>query len=370
MATKKKTTRKKTAAAGTRKKATGKKVTKKKTTRKKVARKAPAKKRGTAKKTSARSGTIPAPAGSEEKSIVAELTRLRGKEGVIFGGQVLSEVTEVIPTGIFAIDNYVIGIGGLPVGRVVELAAEEGGGKTSLAISAIGQCQKEGGLAAYMDAEYSVSRERFDTFGADFDTCIFSQPATLEELVEDVNVVLQGINPKRGPNLIVVDSIAAAPTNRQLEGEIMKPGEVASIITANMKPMLKLLTQKRVCLLCINQIRENVNGGPFKPDTYTPGGRFFKHAASLRLHIWGGKKVVNDRERHIGKDVTFQAVKNRMSSPFKKARVRLMFKDGWLDDWSSMVLAKELDLIPKGSHRSAKTYELARQELEAELFKE
>ncbi len=357
MATKKKTTKKTT----TKKKTSGRRVTSKKTTTKK----APSKKRAVRKKRTVRETTSAPPPGKEEEAIVKELQEKRGHEAVVFGGQVLSEVKEVVPSGIFAVDHHVIGIGGLPVGRVVEIAAEEGGGKTSFAMSAIGECQREGGLTAYIDAEYSVSHERFDAFGADFDKCIFTQPESLEQVVEDIGTVLRNINPKRGPNLIVLDSIAAAPTKRQLEGEFMKPGEVASILTAGMKPILKMLAVKRTCLLCINQIRENIGGGMFKPDTYTPGGRFFKHAASLRLHIWGGKKVVDKREQHIGKDVTFQAVKNRMASPFRKARVRLYFSSGWSDGWSSMMLAKEMELIPKTLRDRPATHELARTELEA-----
>jgi len=331
-------------------------ATKKKTTKKKTARK---------KRPAAKKKVAPA-AGGEEQAILAALSKQ--EVDVVFDGHVSSEVTEVIPTGIYALDNYVIGIGGLPVGRGVELAAPEGGGKTSLAIAAIASVQREGGVALYIDGEQSVDRGRFKAFGADFRKTLFVVPDTMEDAMDSLETVVENLNPDRGPNLVVIDSVASLSPAREWEGKEKKPGEAASILTSRLRPLAKAIAQKRVCLLCINQLRDNVNGGMFAPQTYTPGGRYFRHFLSLRLHLYGpGKAVENSREEHVGKDILVKATKNRHSSPNREARVRLMFANGWDDQWTTIALAKRMECVPKSAHFNDKTYQAALKELDALL---
>lgn len=317
----------------------------------------------TKKRASARKSAETTPRGGAD-AVAASIRKRRGKEAVIFKGTGRgSQISGYIPTGIFPLDWYVCGRGGLPMGRLVELYSDEGGGKTSLALQALGHVQRAGGFAMYVDGEQSMDDERCATFGVDTDDLLITEPYTLEEALDDVSDALDNLKGCKGPKLIVIDSIAALPTRRQVEGEEPKVGEVAGLLTKRMKPMLKQLTETETCLLCINQMREAI-GNMFQ-DTYTPGGRFFKHACSLRIQIMGGSKI--DAE-HSGKDVTMMVTKNRMGPPFRKARVRLFYDSGWDDEWSTIKLAKDLKIMEAGARFTTNNYEKARAALAAAVM--
>jgi recombination protein RecA len=261
------------------------------------------------------------------------------------GAEMRSEVTDVIPTGIDVLDHYVLGIGGLPCGRVVELYSEEGGGKTSLLMAALAGAQREDGLAVLEETENALQSERLTVFGVDQERLLVVQPDTLEEALQEMQVILESL-PKSGkPTLIGWDSLAATPPKEEVEGGVVGGGidPRARILSKAFRQIVPLTAERNACVLIINQTREKI-GVVFGNKTTTPGGMAVKFAASIRLQILGGK-AVKVGESHAGKDVTIIAAKNRLAPPWRKARVRLRYDTGWDNEWSTLEFAKDLELI-------------------------
>lgn len=262
------------------------------------------------------------------------------------GAEMRSEVTDVIPIGIDVLDHYVLGIGGLPCGRVVELYSEEGGGKTSLLMAALAGAQREEGLAVLEETENALQSERLVVFGVDQERLLIVQPDTIEEALQEMQTILEAL-PKSGkPTLIGWDSLAATPTKAEVEGGVASDkgyDERARILSKAFRQIVPLTAERNACVLIINQTREKF-GVVFGDKTTTPGGKAVKYAASLRLQILGGK-AVKVGDSHAGKDVTIIASKNRLAPPWRKARVRLRYDTGWDNEWSTLEFAKDLEII-------------------------
>ncbi len=311
----------------------------------------------------------PTPSPEKAKNVQDAIAKaVRAKYGVEAakylgaGEAVLSEVSEVISTGVEVIDHWVLSIGGYAVGRIIEMGSEEGGGKTTLGWTSVRECQRDGGVAAWIDSEHAFDAGRGKELGADPSKMVVLEPSTLEEAVGMVWIALLLLpqDPKGGPNLIVWDSVGATPPAKELAGEEMGMGEFARIMTRNLKKIPSTLKKKRTVLLCINQVRENLGG--FGGGLITPGGRYFHHAASVRMMLWGGAKVEDRLEDIIAKDITVNTLKNRFGPP-RKARVRLSFESGWDSDWSTIEHAKNRALIGERRRKGRKTLAEAREKL-------
>lgn len=253
--------------------------------------------------------------------------------------QASGEIKEYIPTGIDVLDHYVIGRGGLPIGRMSEIYGPEGCGKTALSYAAIAQFQRRGGVCAIWDAEYSFDEVRATVYGVDVESLIMLYPDTLEEGFDAVTATLKANDPKEGPMLIVHDSLAAS--------EPEKPDEVAAmarVCSKRYKRLHPLLQKHRAHFMVLNQVRVKM-GVLFGDNTTTPGGNAPKFFASLRLQFLGGKAIKNAKEEHTGKVVTALAVKNRLASPWRKARVRLDYAMGFNNVYSTLEHAKRLGVI-------------------------
>src|SRR5574337_698181 len=262
------------------------------------------------------------------------------------GAGMRSEVTDVIPLGIDPLDHYVVGIGGLPCGRVVEVYSEEGGGKTSLLIAALAAVQREDGLAVLEETENALQEERLTVFGMDRDRLLIIQPDTLEETMQEMQAVLEAAPKGGGPILIGWDSVAATPTVDEVKNGVAPDkgfDNRARILSQAFRQIVPLAAEKRACIFIVNQTREKI-GVMFGDKTTTPGGKAIKFAASLRMQILGGK-AVKKGEAHIGKDVTIIASKNKLATPWRKARVRLNYDTGWDNEWTTLEFAKDLNLI-------------------------
>lgn len=277
----------------------------------------------------------------------------KGAAGRLSDGGV-SEVREVIPTGIPALDQYVLGIGGFAVGRLAEVYGEEGSGKTSLLYAAIAACQRAGGVAMLADNEQALNESRTRTFGVDPDNVILlglRESLCMEDLLAAAERAFRAIPAGVGPNLFGWDSIASTPMRTEVEGTLLDGQgmgtERAKFLGRACKSLCKLATEKRVALLFVNQVREKI-GIAFGDKYTTPGGRAVRFYASTRLQLLGGK-ALKDRGFHAGKDVTVLASKNRMAPPWRKARIRLDYENGWDGDWSALDLAKEWKLLPPGT---------------------
>ncbi len=257
-----------------------------------------------------------------------------------------AQMTEFISTGVDTLDHYVIGRGGLPVGRSSEVFGENACGKTSLMYSAGAACQRMGGTFVIVDQENSYDEERAETFGVDLDTLIILQPKTLEDALEMHKDVLHGHNPKKGPMLIGWDSLASSKTKNMVSGHAgdQHVGEIARLMSEEMAKINNMLGEARAHWMIINQLRTKF-GVMFGDNTTTPGGNAPKYHASVRIQFFGGKKLVNSFDEHVGKVVTILAVKNRLAPPFRKARVRFDYATGYNNVWTTLEHAKRFKKI-------------------------
>jgi recombination protein RecA len=268
-----------------------------------------------------------------------------------------SEVREYIPTGIYAVDRYVLAIGGLPVGRIVELYGEEGTGKTTLALSAAASVQREGGLAIWAETEEAFNSERAATLGVDEEQLLILQPGTIEQTGQATELALNTVPAGIGPILFVWDSIAATPTAREIEDGLEgtdRIGERAKALSKICRSLNRLAVEKRACLLFVNQVREKI-GVMFGDKYTTPGGQAVKFHSSVRLQLFGGKSV-KDGDEHTGKTITILAAKNRLAPPWRKVQARLDYATGWDNQWTTINHAKDRGLIPESARNSVKTF--------------
>lgn len=302
---------------------------------------------------------------SVSRTIVEKIRSKFGKESALILGEggSRSEVAEVIPTGIEVVDRYLFGCGGLPVGRVTEIYSEEGGGKTSFALSCAAAAQRDGGTVILAETEGALSTERAQTFGVNLDELVLLQPSHMEELLAQAEAAINSIPKGGGPVLFIWDSIAATPTKHEVEdgmsGEAAM-GERARILSHACRHLPKLAMNKRVAFLFINQVRDKI-GIAFGDKYTTPGGHAVKFVASIRMQIFGGKAVKSDEE-HKGKDLTFFVGKNKLASPYRKARVRLNYEKGWDNEWTTLNYAKDEGVVDERA-KGAEALAEARKEL-------
>ncbi len=258
------------------------------------------------------------------------------------------EAVESIPVGLDAVDHYVAGCGGLPVGRIVELYSEEGGGKSSLLLSWMGHAQKLGYECVLAETENGISSERAETFGVNLDDLLILQPEYMEQCLQQLEMVLDELaasEPDK-PTLIGWDSLAATPTKAEIDSGIVDKAaqDARSIIMSRaMRVFSNKVKSARAVLVVVNQTRHK-RGVMFGDSTTTPGGSALKFHSSLRLQILGGSKI-KEGDEHIGKDFTLMAKKNRFAAPYRKCRVRLMYDDGFDNDWTLLNLAKDWGLV-------------------------
>lgn len=257
-----------------------------------------------------------------------------------------SDVRNVIPTGIEALDKHVLGIGGLPCGRLVELFADEGVGKTSLALQCIAGAQAAGAAVFLAETECGLESSRPAVFGVKFDDVILLNPGHWGEVMAQVGACLDAM-PKNGKGLFVLDSVAATRSKEEAEQGLAEEGGFdrrPKAISDFMRKLGPVAMAKQVSFLFINQTRTKI-GVMFGNNTTTPGGAAMKFHSSIRLCMYQGKSIKGAGDLHTGKYVSVQAVKNRFQPPWRKCKLKLDFAKGWDADWSSLNLAKELKLM-------------------------
>jgi len=296
------------------------------------------------------------------KQVLAGIRARVGKGAAgLFSDGTASDVEEVIPTGIDVIDHYILGIGGWPVGRIVELYSEEGGGKTSLLMQTMAGVQREGGVAVLFETEHAIDAPRAAVFGCDLNQAIIGQPETMEDALVAIQAALESMpTSKKGdpPNFVGWDSLASAPTKAEIEEGPDSPaamGARARAMSVAMRVLTPLASEKRCLLMIINQTRTKL-GMVFGDPTTTPGGAALKFHASIRLRLMGGKAVKNG-EDHTGKVITVSMQKTKVGgTPFAKARVLLDYKTGFRNEWTTVNYAKDRKLIPDKTRPTAGGY--------------
>ena len=265
-----------------------------------------------------------------------------GKGSVMKLGDRVSEKVDVVPTGSISLD-VALGVGGFPKGRIIEIYGPESSGKTTLAIHAIAECQKAGGIAAFIDAEHAFDSFYAKKLGVDIDNLLVSQPDNGEQALEIAdNLIRSG-----AIDIIVVDSVAALTPKAEIDGEMgdSKVGLQARLMSQAMRKLTSTIAKTNCCCIFINQLREKIGVMFGNPET-TTGGNALKFYASVRVDI-RRIQAIKDGDQNIGNRVKVKIVKNKVAPPFRTCEFDLMFGEGISKLGEIIDLGVELNVIKK-----------------------
>ncbi len=256
--------------------------------------------------------------------ILKDVEKEYGKGAVISmaKGNIDKDV-EVIPTGSLLLDDA-IGIGGYPKGRIIEVYGPESSGKTTMALLAIAEAQKQGGYAAFIDAEHAIDIKHAQRMGVDLDKILISQPDSGEQALQ----LVDHLTSTGEFSIIVVDSVAALTPLAELEGQMEDQtiGAQARLMSKSMRKLAGTINKTNTVVIFINQIREKV-GVIFGNPEVTPGGRGLKFAASLRLDIRIRERI-KEKDSFIGQRIKVKVVKNKMAPPYKEIETIFYYDNG------------------------------------------
>ncbi len=249
----------------------------------------------------------------------------------------------VIPTGSLSLD-LALGVGGVPKGRVIEIYGPESGGKTTLTLHIIAQCQKQGGTAAFIDAEHALDPVYAKALGVNIEELLVSQPDTGEQALEICELLVRS----GAVDIIVIDSVAALVPRAEIEGDMgdSLPGLQARLMSQALRKLTAILSRSNCTLIFINQVREKIGVMYGNPET-TTGGKALKFYASVRLDIRRIGQPIKVGNDAVGNTVKIKVVKNKVAPPFKEVEVQIFFGRG-IDQLNDVVnLAVGLDIIEK-----------------------
>ncbi|UUD36415.1 recombinase RecA [Mycoplasmopsis citelli] len=257
------------------------------------------------------------------KDTLKEIEKRFGSESIMILGDVPYGDTEVFSSGSYVL-NKLLGINGFPKGRVIEIYGPESCGKTTLSLHAIAEVQKNGGIAAFIDAEHSIDPVYAQNIGVNVDTLLLSQPDSGEQALEIVDLLSKSGH----VDLIVVDSVAALVPEAELNGEMrdQQIGLQARLMSKALRKITASLNKNKTTVIFINQIREKVGVIFGNPET-TTGGRALKFYSSIRIEVRKGG-VLGDGKDSIGNEVKFKVVKNKLSAPYKVGTSEILFSRG------------------------------------------
>lgn len=280
-----------------------------------------------------------------EKSLdtaIAQIERQFGKGAVMRLGQEGRAPIEVIPTGAIALD-VALGIGGMPRGRVVEIYGPESSGKSTLALHAVANAQKSGGVAGFIDAEHALDPEYAKKLGVDTDALLVSQPDNGEQALEIADMLIRS----GALDVVVIDSVAALVPRAEIEGEMgdSHVGLQARLMSQALRKLTGVISSSKTTAIFINQLREKVGVMFGSPET-TTGGKALKFYASVRLDV-RRIETLKDGQDAVGSRVRVKVVKNKLAPPFRQAEFDMLFGEGVSREGSLIDLGVEHGLVRK-----------------------
>ena len=276
-------------------------------------------------------------------AVLAQIEKAYGKGAIMKLGQEAGNTDiEVIPTGCLSLD-LALGIGGLPRGRMVEIYGPESSGKTTVALHAVAQAQKLGGVAAFVDAEHALDPVYAKKLGVNLDELYVPQPDTGEQALDIVDALVRS----SAVDIVVVDSVAALTPKAEIEGDMgdSHVGLQARLMSQALRKLTAIVNKSKTCVVFINQLREKV-GVMFGNPEVTPGGKALKFYASVRIDV-RKTDILKDTEGAAGNRTRAKVVKNKLAPPFRQAEFDIMYGEGVSQEGCLIDLGVQYDVIKK-----------------------
>ncbi|MGE9516357.1 MAG: recombinase RecA [Solitalea-like symbiont of Tyrophagus putrescentiae] len=278
------------------------------------------------------------------EATLSKLDKLYGKGTVMkLGDKAVLDQIEVISTGSISLD-IALGVGGLPKGRIIEIYGPESSGKTTLAIHAIAEAQKLGGLAAFIDAEHAFDKIYARKLGVDVDNLLIAQPDNGEQALEIADSLIRS----SALDIIVIDSVAALTPKGEIEGEMgeSKMGLQARLMSQALRKLTGTINKTGCCCIFINQLRDKIGVLYGNPET-TTGGNALKYYASVRLDIRKAGTPIKDGDTVLGVPTKVKVVKNKVAPPFRVAQFDIIYGQGISKTSEILDLGVNLDIVKK-----------------------
>ena len=276
-------------------------------------------------------------------AVLTQIEKAYGKGAIMkLGDEAGNTDIEVIPTGCLSLD-LTLGIGGLPRGRMIEIYGPESSGKTTVALHAVAEAQKLGGIAAFIDAEHALDPVYAKALGVNLDDLYVSQPDTGEQALDIVDHLVRS----SAVDIIVVDSVAALTPKAEIEGDMgdSHVGLQARLMSQALRKLTAIVNKSKTCVVFINQLREKV-GVMFGNPEVTPGGKALKFYASIRIDV-RKTDILKDTEGAAGNRTRAKVVKNKLAPPFRQAEFDIMYGEGISQEGCLIDLGVQYDILGK-----------------------